>query len=359
MIGSIYDCALNPALWSNTLPALCRRLNFRMASLILAANPGARSLLDITAGITEEQRVQMLAHSEAAVEAWGPPGTLAFLPLDTPLLRSVVNPAAGESRFVRELCLPLGFFDNLSIMFSRDSASFCVLSFGRHLDDGPVGESEIAAVRVFVPHLKRALAIRRLLEARAVERATYHAVLDTLAVAVLLVGPDLRLLHANCAGETMLRGGDPLGLHRGRVTAPKGLAAALQAALAVTPANIGRRGLGIPARACDGRELVLHLLPIVAASPLAGAVAAVFVAPALHPPPAPLAAVAALFELTPAEARVLELIAAGRSNATTADTLGIRVSTVRTHLLRIFAKTRTERRSELVSLLASFALPLG
>ena len=52
--------------------------------------------------------------------------------------------AAAETRYVREACLPLGLFDNLSIMFSRDSAAFSVLSFGRHVNDGAVGADELA-----------------------------------------------------------------------------------------------------------------------------------------------------------------------------------------------------------------------
>ncbi|HET9067169.1 MAG TPA: helix-turn-helix transcriptional regulator, partial [Amaricoccus sp.] len=359
LVGSIYDCALDPALWPDVLTALCREMDFRMSSLILAAQPYDRTLLDITVGITAEERAGMLAFGRAAVEAWGPPGTLGALPLETPCVRSAVNPRAAETRYVREACLPLGLFDNVSIMFSRDSAAFSVLSFGRHVDEGPVGADELATARLFIPHLKRALVIGRLLEARAVERATYREVLDALAVAVLLVGPDLGLLHANRTGEALLRAGHPLGLRHGRVTAPAGLAAALAAALAAPAGGIGRRGLGIPARRSDGEEMVIHLLPLAAASPLQGAAAALFVAPAIHPRPAPLDAIAALFDLTPTEARVLELAGAGRSNAEIAVALGTAISTVRTHLLKVFEKTGTHRRTDLVALLAAFSLPLA
>lgn len=359
LVGSIYDCALDPGLWPDVLAALCREMDFRMSSLILAADPYDRTLLDITVGITAEERAGMLALGREAVEAWGPPGTLAALPLETPIVRSIVNPRAAETRYVREACLPLGLFDNVSIMFSRDSASFSVLSFGRHVDDGPVGEDELATARLLVPHLKRALVISRLLEAQAVERATWRAVLDALAVAVLLVGPDLRLLHANRAGEALLRAAHPLGLRHGRVTAPAGLAAALAAALAVPAGSIGRRGLAIPARRSDGEEMVIHLLPLAAGSPLHGAAAALFAAPAVHPRPAPLDAIAALFDLTPTETRVLELAGAGRSTAEIAAALGVAASTVRTHLLRVFEKTGAHRRTDLVALLAAFSLPLA
>ena len=104
---------------------------------------------------------------------------------------------------------------------------------------------------------------------------------------------------------------------------------------------------------------MLHLLPLTAASPLTGAAAAIFVAPAVHSRPAPLTAIAALFDLTPTETRVLELIGTGQTNAEVAATLGVAVSTVRTHLLRLFEKTGSHRQADLVALLASFSLPLA
>ena len=104
---------------------------------------------------------------------------------------------------------------------------------------------------------------------------------------------------------------------------------------------------------------MIHVLPLGEGLSPAGAAAALFVAPAVHPSPPPLAAVAALFDLTPAEARVLELIGAGQGNAEIAAALGVAVATVRTHVLHLFDKTRTHRQAELAALLASFALTLA
>ena len=92
LVGSIYDCALDPAGWSAVLEELARRMDFRTASLILATTPagGALPLLDVTTGITAEERVAMLSHGQAAIDAWGPPGIFATLPLETPIVRSHV-----------------------------------------------------------------------------------------------------------------------------------------------------------------------------------------------------------------------------------------------------------------------------
>jgi DNA-binding CsgD family transcriptional regulator len=69
-------------------------------------------------------------------------------------------------------------------------------------------------------------------------------------------------------------------------------------------------------------------------------------------------ALAALYELTPTEARVLLEIASGKNRAAAADALGIADSTVKTHLARIFEKTGTSEQAELAKLVASLTPPV-
>ena len=68
-------------------------------------------------------------------------------------------------------------------------------------------------------------------------------------------------------------------------------------------------------------------------------------------------AVAAAFNLTPAEIRTLERLLGGRSPAEIADELGVALPTVRTHLSNIFAKTGTARQLDLVLLAVQFTTP--
>jgi DNA-binding CsgD family transcriptional regulator len=57
--------------------------------------------------------------------------------------------------------------------------------------------------------------------------------------------------------------------------------------------------------------------------------------------------VAAAYGLTPAETRLLESLLAGRNFAETATSLGIALTTAKTHLDRIFQKTGVRRQAEL------------
>ena len=80
------------------------------------------------------------------------------------------------------------------------------------------------------------------------------------------------------------------------------------------------------------------------------------VAPAVASARMPTDALALLYDLTPAEARVFENVAAGETPAAIAKKLGVAASTVRTHLLHLFQKTGCQRQSELVKLGASMSL---
>jgi DNA-binding CsgD family transcriptional regulator len=63
-----------------------------------------------------------------------------------------------------------------------------------------------------------------------------------------------------------------------------------------------------------------------------------------------------MFALTPAEAKLAILISRGEQLADVAESCGVSISTARTQLASIFAKTHTKRQAELVALLARVAI---
>jgi DNA-binding CsgD family transcriptional regulator len=102
------------------------------------------------------------------------------------------------------------------------------------------------------------------------------------------------------------------------------------------------------------KPVILRTLPVhgAARSLFLGARAVVtltVVMPRVRPKVALLAAV---FGLTPAEARLASIIAEGRNPEHAAEELGISRVTARNQLGAIFAKTATHRQSELVALLS-------
>lgn len=157
---------------------------------------------------------------------------------------------------------------------------------------------------------------------------------DALPWPLLALAPDGWVLHANQAAERLLDLGRPLRRDlQGRIAASQAVQqAAWQDALdkACAGQRVTLRWPGVP-RALNG---TLQRLPghagrdalLLALSPPGGA-------------GLDASAYAQSFQLTPAEERVLSLLAAGADTAAAAAALGVSSSTVRTHLRALRSKT--------------------
>src|SRR5690606_12330925 len=111
----------------------------------------------------------------------------------------------------------------------------------------------------------------------------------------------------------------------------------------------------------DGHRDLLVGVSAIPADPSAEprqAVAVVFIAdPGTSPVTSP-AALAALFGLTPTEARIALGLAAGKRPAAIASELRVAQTTIAFHMRNLFQKTDTSRQAELVALIhSSPALP--
>jgi DNA-binding CsgD family transcriptional regulator len=371
LIGRIYDCALDPALWPDVLALIGQRLGFLQVTLTLQAMPGGAVMLSVASGIPEPWFERSKAYGADVIAMWGGGARIAATPLEEPILLSEMNPGLGDgsirNAFHSEWYVPQDLIDTAAVGLMRDAHALASISLTRHRAQGPIGLSETDSIRLLAPHLRRAITISRLLDARAVAAATFEAVLDRTSTPILVTDAHLDLLYAGQAARSLLDARDPLILAGGRLGTNS--AAATQAlALAVAQAaedetQIGRRGLGIPLRGENGAPFVLHVLPLRGGVLRPGlvnrAAAAIFVS-TTRPSPADSGTLAAqLFNLSAGEARIFDLIAEGLTPGGAAERLGIEVSTVRTHLIRIYAKTGVRRQSDLVRLAASLALPAG
>jgi len=215
-----------------------------------------------------------------------------------------------------------------------------------------------------VPHLRRALLINKTIDLKQSEAATFAETLNGLSAGLFLVDASCRIVHANAAGDEMLRAGDFLRSVNGQLVARDvGSNQALRKVFADHVDALGVKGTALPLTAHDGERCLMHVLPLTsAARRLTGmaykAVAALFVRKAeLETPCGEL--VARMFELTPAELRVLLAIVEVGGVPETAAALGVAETTVKTHLHRVFAKTGTRRQADLVKLAAGFSSPLA
>ena len=369
LIGAIYDCALDRERWPSALHRIRTALDFANASLSLIALPSNKIVLNVTDGIASEWLATANEYGPEVIDQWGGWEAIQILPIDKPVVLSRFRDRSlwANNRFYRKWVVPQGIHDTMSIPLTLDPSMIGSVGFGRHQSEGEVGDIEVEAARLLLPHLQRAVAIGRILEFRSLMNATVASALDALAAGVILVAADLGIVHANAAAQQMLARSDPVRADYGRLSVrPSPVAAALAEAArqaADKPAGLGRRGIGIPVAAANGTPTVIHVLPLQIGSLLPDvaprAVAAIFVAMPEAPVSMPVEALAALYDLTSAEAKVFNAIAAGRTRAEAARLLDIGEETVKTHLSHIFLKTGTRRQADLVALKASLTLPLG
>jgi DNA-binding CsgD family transcriptional regulator len=268
--------------------------------------------------------------------------------------------------FIRDWAEPQGLIDKVALILARNSQSLGRLALGRHADQGPVGQIDVNNCLLLLPHLQRSVAISQLLDAQTLAMASFEAAFDVLTAPVVIVGRDLSIIHANRAAQLML----PRAAHAGQGTtflrlpqlaANQALATAVEQG-AENESAMGRRGFGIPTSDAAGNPMVVHVLPLqfgdLRRQLLSKAAAAVFFATPAISPEAPQEALAALYDLTHTEAKVLTLVAAGHSRNEIADALGVGLSTIKTHLLHLNSKTGSSRQADLAKLARSLSVPV-
>jgi DNA-binding CsgD family transcriptional regulator/PAS domain-containing protein len=370
LVGLIYDCAIDADLWPVAMEAIRRELNFHNATLDLMRLPTGDLLAHVNCNIPAEYLAIIPDAGADVIDQWGGAAVVQALPLDRPAVLTQVNPAfdadTSTNPYFVAFARPQAIVDVMAIGLARDAAAIGTVSFGRHERAGPIGRREVAVAQMLIPHLQRAATINRLLDGAVSRQSRFAATLDTLAIPVLLVDAAMRIVHANAAAQALLAQERLLRridgcLQAGTPGATHALCAAVTQAVEDESA-LGQRGLGIPVLD-EGVALgALHVLPLRegrgAAGPGTGPLAAVFVAHRDMPFVAPTSMAEALFELTPAEARVFELVVTGHSQSQAAAMLGIKPSTLKTHLKRLYDKTGVQRQAELVLLAATLRLPL-
>jgi DNA-binding CsgD family transcriptional regulator/PAS domain-containing protein len=365
LIGSIYDCALDPSRWEATLPNVLDALEGHMLQLGLTDLRHDRFLINKTVGMSPELlewQSKYVPEINALIT-----GALASWPsLDEPHVVSRHVPASyiETSPYFQEAVKPCGIVDMMLFFLIYEPTHFSGFGISRHERQGIFTEREIELGKLLLPHLRRAVTISNVLDARAITGSRMAETLDALRCAVVLANERGTILHANRSAQHLLRDGGPIRSAHGilQATAPSA-ASELRSALTLAArheAGIGKTGLSIRLTEPNMLPIFAHVLPLTGSDFRTrlqpAAVAAVFIgAPADEQDGADRVATA--FGLTPAETRVLASLFAGRTLAETAATLGIAATTAKTHLEHIFLKTGVTRQAELMRLWTGLVSP--
>ena len=273
-----------------------------------------------------------------------------------------------RGRFYREWARPHGWVDVASAVIEKSATSCTFLSVVRHEANGLVDDEMRRRMALLIPHVRRALLIGKTIHRKQTEAVCFSDVLDGLSAGMILVDANGRIVHTNNAGNAILDAGDFLRSVCGRLVASDlAINAALREILVAANAGdaaLGVKGIALPLTAHDGERHVAHVLPLTSgarreAGLAYNAVAALFIRKASLEPFSPPEVIGEMYKLTPTELRVLLAIVDIGGVPEVAAALGVAVTTVKTHLSRLFEKTGVARQADLVKLVAGFSTPLA
>jgi DNA-binding CsgD family transcriptional regulator len=366
LIGGIYDAVIEPGLWPDVCEALRLRLEFKNAEIATMNVRTGEAVVSAVIGIPAQYlAVRTPERIREVMDMWGGERRLAQYPLEEPVLLSDVSDQEqwDRSEYIRLFAVPQELVDSVAIPLARDARTIGSISFGVHSSRRSVSPDDLSWLRLLAPHLRRAVQISGILDDATAAAESFSAVLDATSSGVVIVDRDTRILHANAAAQPMLAAGDPIREVGGRLLlreelVPGQLMGAIRGA--TDEAALGRRGLGIPTRRLDGSPLTATVMPLERRASRSGvsasAAAAVLIATSA-PLELPAGALSLLYDLTPAEVRVFELVVEGNTNVAVAKALGISPSTVKTHMSRMFDKLGVSTRVELFKIAHSIKLP--
>lgn len=328
LIGSIYDCAIDPERWPATIEQICRELCC-MGGNIMVIDFLPRQLSwaakwNFSPDVTEDHHNAILKWWEFAIPF------LLNRPLDRPFASSrfdpfallggrtavyseqsptfarlakmglqyqrhrtvaamrrfigagidqawgnseIVNAALAERESPADVLAALaagarrtGMGDVLSTVVLRTGSRIGIFNADRERSQGLASDEDLEVLAMLAPHIRRSITISDLLDLKVVEAHALGTTLDQFALGIIVVGADQRILHANEAAKAMICAGSPIQSRQGRlhVSEAADKQLAVSVAHAENEADIGKLGIGISLKSSNGVPALAHVLPLAA-----------------------------------------------------------------------------------------------
>ena len=255
--------------------------------------------------------------------------------------------------------------DGMSCRLAEKERAFWFFDVRRAPEQPAFDDEDEGLLQRLYPVLRRVAELRRHIGRVTIQRDEARGALDRLALGIVILDEDMRITYANEGADGILAEPDgTVGLRQGRLVArdpadQRKLRQLVEGAQHCARDPLANHQASMILHGHDGSHALSACVMPAAPSPTQPhSINQVMVALRRLETTADIAACARqLFDLTDAEAKFASALASGSSLAEAALAQGVRISTARTHLARIFQKTETRQQSQLVSLLRSAVLP--
>jgi DNA-binding CsgD family transcriptional regulator/PAS domain-containing protein len=354
VVGRIYDASVDPTVWPEVLGILCTLFDSVAGALNYHELLGQRALLAVEFG-TDKYYSQLYVERYSLMNPIIP-GCFCYEVGAVIRIRDVVNLSEyEESQFYKEWVEPQGYGDVMGAVIQRDERHLGAITLIRRAADGPYEDADVEAFKLIGEHVRRAVQINDLFEHRQIAVTMFETLLSGLATAVILIDDGGRVLFVNEAGKRLLHNSRVGRIVGGRLFLSSISVADLirsvanhQGYVAALPQTTGAETpFGLTAFALRGDVGRKYGVPV-----------AIFISGQHTAPKPPPALLAEMYELTGGELRVLLALLEGKSPDAIAAQFGISVTTVRTHLTRLFAKTGSTGQVDLMHKVAAVIPPV-
>ena len=369
LIGHIYDCVPDPARWDDIVGSLCRATESEVGTISIIA-PRRRKLRfgsvygprKVTEALTRKYAQHMpffdvLPNMQV--------GRLYLMSDMTRMIGEKGREILEDTVMYREWNQPHGLTDSYCVALCKEPEEIICMNLVFSEDRRPVSEEDRQQLAVLVPHIMRAGKLGLMLDTIVHQKDVYHQISSQMANSLLIVSRDMQILEANPVAQKMLGEGITLRSCRGRLVITNAAAAARieqdVKLSAFMEDKLEDASFSIPL-GDSFNPSIARVIPLARRDPrrrlVNGAAAAIFISEAKRDVVLESQAFSDLYALTLAEKRIAHLTAEGLSRAAVADAIGIKESTVKSHLESIFSKTGASGQTALSILMRSLSPPL-
>lgn len=359
LVGGIYEAALDPQLWRPLVERI-ETLYPELTIMMFSHESGGADELSV-----------VLNYPEAALRDYA-----AYYFANSPYVDFVPRNQVGRptrtetiisdaelfrTEHYNEFMRPhrLGHY-GCGMVLEREPAGWASLSFADRTDDVERRAHQMALLGLLAPHFARALKLRRAMIAARAPGTAQQAVFDGWTHAAFVLDGDGRVAIMNRRAEALVACGD--GITINRAGQPRSFddrsSRALETAVVhcrLRLADGALNGVVLPRRERAPLHAMLWPLASVAefGLPTIPGQVLMIVSDPEDTPPGAVAWISRRFGLSPSEEKLADAVIAGVPLNDAAERLGIQLSTARTRLKAIQAKTGCHRQLDLVRLAMS------
>ena len=361
LIHLIYECAVDARLWSHFLAKYAKAIEAHAAGLIVQDLKNQQGNVSESVGFDPFWE-RLYAERYAGLNVW--------------LLRSGGQLQAGsvlvgeqfvrdqeleKTEFYNDFLRPQQHFHTCGGTITRERSVLSALTAVRSKRVGMFEDPETGLLRELLPHLQSAVGIHHRIAGLETRLDAAGSALNHVSQGVLIADASGHVLFMNHRAEAILRGNWGLslgtdGLRAGSARETARLRELIFRAAATIDGN-GRHPGGGLSIARPGRHEVLKVQVAPLASSSSDAkrrpAAIVFMTEPEEKAYPDAALLGELLDLTPAEAHLTAALVAGKTVKEFAEETGVSLNTARTHLKRVFSKTRVSRQADLIRLVLS------